>query len=379
MKTIGYGTFASCSALEKVIIGESVQAIGDYAFFECTSLKCIYFYGGTSPTFETFSFYSVPATSVMTLSTYQGTTFGSLNVLRGGLNVGCPPWPTFTFTQSNTFSRSNTFTQSNTFSQSNTFTRSNTFSQSNSFTLSNTFTQSNTFTKSNTFSKSNTFTQSNTFSQSNTFTQSSTFSYTFTQSDTFTESYTFTQSNTFTESLRSGASFIKTLMLTHSLTLTQTISICNSTLSNSFIVSGSTYIQSNVVYYAYTAVVYSFYRSYYCSVFTVYYANEAASNDRKTTIITAACAAAAAIIVVAVLVVIFIKIVHRKHANFEQEAEDFEQNELESTNSLSGGISISHIEDDHLWMISKKISSLIMYNAWGKFKKNCCCNRNSAK
>ena len=158
------------------------------------------------------------------------------------------------------------------------------------------------------------------------------------------------QSSTFTASLQRGAAFTKTFTLTHSLSLTQMMSICNSTLSISFSVSaagsGSTYVQTEVVFYEYTAVAYSFYRSYYISVFNVYYSSGAPSGGSKTTIIAAACAAAAAIIVVVSLHVILIKIRRRKQSSVEQEAGSFEQNDLEATNSFSGELSISHIEED---------------------------------
>ena len=310
-------TFAMCSALDTVIIGEMVETIQGYAFSSCYSLKCIYFYGETPPTVSSTAFNTVPATTVMTLETYQGDRFGTFNVSIGTTIDECLP-PTHTFTESNTFT--------------------NTFSESNSFTESNTFTESNSFTESNTFS--------NTFTGSNTFTESNTFSSTFTGSNSFTESNSFTGSSTFTSSLGSGVSFTNTFTLTHSLSLTQTISICNSTHSISFSVSGIAYIQTEVVYYSYTAVVYSFYLSYYISAFTVYYQSVAASGGSNTTIIIAACSAAAAVVVVALLVVLLIKIRSRKQTSCEQEADNFERNDFESTNSFSGGLTVSNIEED---------------------------------
>ena len=246
----------------------------------------------------------------------------------------------------------NTFTQSNTFTESKTFTNLNTFPLSNTFSLSNTFTQSNTFTNSNTFSLSNAFTQSNTFTNSNTFTQSNTFtnSNTFLGSNTFMQSNTFTQSNAFTASLLSSASLTNTLMLTYSLSLTQTISICNSTLSISFSVSftgtGSIYVQTAVIYYAYTAVSYSFYHSYYINVFTVYYPIDAQFVGNDTIIIASACSAIAAVIVVVVIVVVLNKIRNMKQSISKHESDNFEVNSFEMTNTFPGELPNPHIEED---------------------------------
>ena len=76
----------------------------------------------------------------------------------------------------------------------------------------------------------------------------------------------------------------------------------------------STYIQAAVLYYAYTAITYSFYRSYYISAFTVHYWSGAPA-DNNTTVITAACSAAAAVVVVALLVVMLIKSRSRKQTS----------------------------------------------------------------
>ena len=69
----------------------------------------------------------------------------------------------------------------------------------------------------------------------------------------------------------------------------------------------------------------------------------------NATVITAACSAAAAVVVVVVvvvLVVVLIKIRRRKHSSEVQEAINFEENDLVSTNTFSGGLSVSHIEED---------------------------------
>ena len=123
------------------------------------------------------------------------------------------------------------------------------------------------------------------------------------------------------------------------------MSIWNSTLSISFSIFGNTYIQTAVVYYAYTAVAYSIYLSYYISFLTVYFANEALLNDNKTTIITSVCVVVAVVVVVSVVVVL-LRIRHKKGSNEEHESIDLEQNDFESMNSFSGGLSVSHVEED---------------------------------
>lgn len=41
--------FYNCQALEKITIPAQVTEIGDYAFFECKNLRCIYCYAMTPP------------------------------------------------------------------------------------------------------------------------------------------------------------------------------------------------------------------------------------------------------------------------------------------------------------------------------------------
>ena len=158
---------------------------------------------------------------------------------------------------------------------------------------------------------------------------------------------TFTESNTFTASLPSGASFTNTFTLTHTLSLTQSMSVCNSMLSFSFslyfVRSRSTYIPTELIYYSYTAVAYSFYCSYYISTFTVYYPSEASVSGSNTIIIAAACAVAAAAAVVALLVVILIKIRSKKQASGEKDTDNFERDNFEATNTFSGGLSFDQI------------------------------------
>ena len=55
-----------------------------------------------------------------------------------------------------------------------------------------------------------------------------------------------------------------------------------------------TYFQTEVVY-EYTAIAYSFYHSFYISVFTVYYTSGAAAGSNNTAII-ATCSAAAVVV-----------------------------------------------------------------------------------
>ena len=49
---------------------------------------------------------------------------------------------------------------------------------------------------------------------------------------------------------------------------------------------------------------------------------------------------------VALLAVVLVKIRSRKRASGEQEADGVEQNDFESTNSFSGGLQVSNIEED---------------------------------
>ena len=170
-----------------------------------------------------------------------------------------------------------------------------------------------------------TFIPSNPFS--NTFTELNTF----TESNVFTKSNVFTESSTFTASLPSGANFTNTIIVMHSLLLTQTISVCNSTLSISFSISGITYIQTEVTYYAYTVFAYSFYHSFYISAFTVFYPNEDSHLCGVLYSRSLCCCGAARCCI---------------NKDSKQDAENIEQYDLEETNALSRGLSISHIEED---------------------------------
>ena len=67
---------------------------------------------------------------------------------------------------------------------------------------------------------------------------------------------------------------------------------------------------------------------------------------RNATLIIAACSAAAFVVVAVLLVVILFKFRSRKCASSKQEADNFEQNDFESTNTFSGGLSASNIEED---------------------------------
>ena len=127
------------------------------------------------------------------------------------------------------------------------------------------------------------------------------------------------------------------------------MSICYSTISVSFSISVTasmiTYIQTEVVYYAYTAVAYSLYRSFYINVFTFYYQSSAAPGGSNIVIITA-CTAVTAVVLVSLVIVILIKIRSRKQASPKQEAENLEQNDFEHSNSFYGVLSVSNIEED---------------------------------
>ena len=66
----------------------------------------------------------------------------------------------------------------------------------------------------------------------------------------------------------------------------------------------------------------------------------------STTVIAAACATAAAVVVVSLLVILLVKILNKKQASGEQQATYVEQNNFESIDGFSGGLSVSHIEED---------------------------------
>ena len=119
-------------------------------------------------------------------------------------------------------------------------------------------------------------------------------------------------------------------------------------LSLSFTGSAHTHVQTAVVYYLHTAAAYSLYCSFYISVFTVYYASCASTSGNETNIIAAACsAAAAAAAAVAVLfAVVLIRIRRIWQASEEQESDNVEQNDFETTNSFTGGMPVSNIEED---------------------------------
>ena len=131
--------FQRCFYLENVIIGESVKTIEQRAFRSCSSLNYIYYYSEASPIVLSNSFSYVPASSVILFATYQGETFGELNISKEITIEGCLPMPAITFTESSTFSQSKAFSESNTFTQSNIFIKSNTTTESSSFTESSAF------------------------------------------------------------------------------------------------------------------------------------------------------------------------------------------------------------------------------------------------
>ena len=134
--------------------------------------------------------------------------------------------------------------------------------------------------------------------------------------------------------------------------LTKTISIQNSTISISFSISasgsGSTYIQTEIISYDYTAVESSFYNSYYISTLTVYYPNQEPARGNEAATVTAACVTVAIIVVIALLVVIFLKIRNMKQTKGKLKSDDVEQDNSESTNNFSKELIISNTEEDPL-------------------------------
>ena len=100
--SIGESSFSLCLSLTTITIGEDVSSIGDYAFQDCTSLSCIYYYGTEPPAYSGTPFSGVNAVA-MVPDAYTGYVFCGLNVAKGTTVGGCLPWPTQTFTASDTF------------------------------------------------------------------------------------------------------------------------------------------------------------------------------------------------------------------------------------------------------------------------------------
>ena len=92
--------------------------------------------------------------------------------------------------------------------------------------------------------------------------------------------------------------------------------------------------------------MYSFYNSYYITVYTVYYPSNASESGKTTTIITVACVAIVVIVVIILLVVILIKFRSKNQTSEEQKSDNFEQNDIESTNTFSMPFSNSNVEED---------------------------------
>ena len=152
--------------------------------------------------------------------------------------------------------------------------------------------------------------------------------------------HTFTESNTFTVSLVSGEVLSNTLTLMYSLTLTQTVSVYNSThskiFSASFIESSLTYIETEVVSYHLTVIVFSSGYSYYLNILTIYYPSNTASYNTKTIIIAVYVSIASTIIIIiALLVVLLIKIHIKKNDNKTEESEDFEYKNFETKETFA--------------------------------------------
>ena len=78
--SIGSYAFSSCTGLATVTLGGKVKTIGNYAFVYFSNLKCVYFYGESSPNFGILVFSGVPANTVMTFVIYQNETFSTLEV-----------------------------------------------------------------------------------------------------------------------------------------------------------------------------------------------------------------------------------------------------------------------------------------------------------
>lgn len=168
---------------------------------------------------------------------------------------------------------------------------------------------------------------------------------------TFTSSNTY--SITFTDSLLSGATLARTTMLTYSFTLTytltQTMSVFYSTFSNTLSASNIgtslTHIETVIVIYNYTVVVYSFEQSYYISIFAIYYPSEARENTSTTNAITV-CVSVVAVAIITLIIAIFIKIRNRKESSEYHESDVIEGKYLETNETFLDGISNFNIEED---------------------------------
>ncbi|KAH0794511.1 bacterial Ig-like domain protein [Histomonas meleagridis] len=163
-----------------------------------------------------------------------------------------------------------------------------TFSKSNTFTLSNTFSQSNTYTQSNTFTLSNTFSQSNTYTQSNTFTLSLPFGV------SLLHSYTLLYSITYTKSIT-----IKTMYLTHS--LKDSFTYYHSKNTNLEILS-----YTQIIYYEYEIISYSFMRHYYVSFYTLVYINEQKTDKLSTKVLIGIISGSLALVLIIIGMILFL-------------------------------------------------------------------------
>ena len=147
--------------------------------------------------------------------------------------------------------------------------------------------------------------ESNTFS--NIFTESNTFS------NTFTEACTFTESSAFTGSFSFHITFSHSSVLTRTLSVTETISVTlfvSCTVSLSVLDSSFTHVSTPLSYYAYRAVQYSSYYSFYSDFFTVIYQTESQNGFRipAETLIGIVCGSIAAVLLIVGIVVF---LVHR--------------------------------------------------------------------
>ena len=163
--------------------------------------------------------------------------------------------------------------------------------------------------------------------------------------------------HTFTESLLSDAILSFTLSLTYSLSLTRTITLCvthTNFLSLSAFSSSLTHVRTELVFYAYTAVAYSSYRSFYTHFFTIIFPASLPPAAGLTTPALAGivCGAVAAAFVIAGVVVFLMRSSRRSEESSAKE--EFNETTTRSSanlvEDLDGGIGDMAKEDEDNWI-----------------------------
>ena len=74
-----------------VFMGKNIQYIGEYAFSQCISLRCFYYFGNKEPKIENDAFSINTSLTIVTTNSYIGNTFGGMKVFKGKAYGSCPP------------------------------------------------------------------------------------------------------------------------------------------------------------------------------------------------------------------------------------------------------------------------------------------------